>query len=255
MHRFFVPSGRASGELVTLEPGDSHHAFRVLRLQPGDPIVILDGDGLEAQSVIEHCGRGLVTARIQNRRLHPPNESEVILVQAIAKTQAMDGVVHRAVELGCRAIQPLLTAHSVSRPEDLESKREKWQSIATEAAKQCGNPWLTRVLSVRTPSEWLSQCSPGDRILVGSLVDSPEPLRGILRDWKNRSTTPTARIFVLIGPEGDFTATEYAAFREFGARPISLGPLVLRVETAAIATLAILQQALREEHSKNSAAE
>lgn len=215
--------------------------------------MILDGDGLEAHGVIELCGKSSVTARIQHRKLHRQNEWDVTLVQGIAKTQAMDGVVHRAVELGCRAIQPLLTLHSVSRPEDLESKREKWQSIATEAAKQCGNPWLTRLLPVTTPEEWLARRRPVELILVSSLVDPPESLRTILAEWKQKAVARPAAIFVLIGPEGDFAPKEYAAFREAGARPISLGPLVLRVETAAIATLAILQQTLREQRLNESA--
>jgi len=137
----------------------------------------------------------------------------------------------------------------VSRPDDAESKREKWQSIAVEAAKQSGNPWLTRIEPLRTPREWLASMDLSmDRpplIIIASLVDSPESLRTILSNSLAVPGSKLPKIAVLVGPEGDFSPQEYDTFREIGARPISLGPLVLRVETAAIALLATVQYELR----------
>ena len=241
MHRFFVPDLAPSGTRLRLGPEEAHHASRVLRLGPGDPVVLLDGRGGECHAVIESAHRQEVVVSLQKRMNHPAPVAEVVLVQAVAKSAAM--------ELGCQAIQPLLTDHSVSRPDDAESKREKWQSIAIEAAKQSGNPWLTRIEPLRTPREWLASMDLSmDRpplIIIASLADSPESLRTILSSSLAAPGTKLPKIAVLIGPEGDFSPQEYDTFREIGARPISLGPLVLRVETAAIALLAMVQYELR----------
>ncbi len=242
MHRFFVPHLQTSGDRLRLGPEEAHHATRVLRLGPGDAVVLLDGQGGEFKAVIESAQRQEVIVCVRERVRHPAPFAEVVLVQAVAKSQAMDGVIHRAVELGCHAIQPLLTAHSVSRPDDPESKRDKWQTIATEAAKQSGNPWLTRIQPLLTPLEWLRSTDRPSHIIVASLADSPESLRNILSDVPGAEPP---KIAVLVGPEGDFSPEEYATFRSIGARPVSLGPLVLRVETAAIALLAMVQYELR----------
>ena len=138
MHRFYLPPGRTSGDFLSLAPDDAHHAVRVLRLGAGNPVVILDGEGGELRGVVHFAGRQEVSIRVIERIRHPDPSTEVILVQAIAKAQAMDGIIHRAVELGCAQIQPLLTERSISRPDDLEAKRSKWQDMAIEAAKHLG---------------------------------------------------------------------------------------------------------------------
>jgi 16S rRNA (uracil1498-N3)-methyltransferase len=240
MHRFYLPPGRTSGDFLSLAPDDAHHAVRVLRLGAEDPVVILDGEGGELRGVVHFAGRQEVSIRVIERIRHPAPSTEVILVQAIAKAQAMDGIIHRAVELGCAQIQPLLTERSISRPDDLEAKRSKWQDMAIEAAKQSGNPWLTVVRPISTPREWLASSKGGVLSIIASLVDPPESLAQILSQEVAQTGSPPRRVAVVIGPEGDFTSEEYAEFRRAGARSVSLGSLVLRVETAAIALLAMV---------------
>ncbi len=244
MHRFYLPPGRTSGDFLSLVPDDAHHAVRVLRLGVGDRVVLLDGEGGEIRGVVHIAGRQEVSIRVIERIRHPAPSTEVILVQAIAKAQAMDGIIHRAVELGSAEIQPLLTERSISRPDDLEAKRYKWQDMAIEASKQSGNPWLTVVKPISTPREWLASSKEGVLTIIASLVDPPEALAQILSQEMARTGHPPLRVAVVIGPEGDFTPEEYAEFRQAGARSISLGSLVLRVETAAIALLAMVQYEL-----------
>lgn len=244
MHRFYLPPGRTSGDVLSLAPDDAHHAVRVLRLGAGDPVVILDGEGGEIQGVVQIAGRQEVSVRVIERIRRPAPLTEVILVQAIAKAQAMDGIIHRAVELGSAQIQPLLTERSISRPDDLEAKRSKWQDMAIEAAKQSGNPWLTVVKPISTPCEWIASSKEEVLTIIASLVDPPESLAQILSQEVVRTGSSPRRVAVVIGPEGDFTPEEYAEFRQAGARSVSLGSLVLRVETAAIALLAMVKYEL-----------
>lgn len=245
MHRFFVPQVHPSSERLCLRDEEAHHATRVLRLGSGDEVFLLNGQGTEFHGVIESVNRQDVVVCVRDRVHHPLPAAQVTLVQAVAKSQAMDGVVHRAVELGATAIQPLLTARSVSRPDDAEAKREKWQAMAIEAAKQSGNPWLTHIHPLLTPQAWLQSKDCPQLLVIASLADAPESLRTVLSDYLGRTQSEFPSIAVLIGPEGDFSPEEYAAFHLAGARPVSLGPLVLRVETAAIALLAMVQYELR----------
>jgi 16S rRNA (uracil1498-N3)-methyltransferase len=174
----------------------------------------------------------------------------LILFQAIAKGSAMEGLLHRAVELGCARVIPLLSERSVSRPDDPEAKQHRWQGIAHEAAKQSGNPWRMEVGIPTTPEAWIRRGDLPELLVVASLMDSPTRPRRILKDFQQERGRPPSCVGILIGPEGDFSATEYQRFRTAGARAISLGPHVLRVETAVTAALAVLQAALEDLRSE-----
>lgn len=244
MHRFYLPPEQTKGEVVRLSESDAHHAARVLRLQPGDPATILNGAGVELHGKVDAVGKRDVTVRVCERIEHLPRPAEVTLLQAIAKNAAMDGLIHRAVELGCYRIVPLLAERSVSRPDDAEGKRAKWQTVALEAMKQSGNPWLTRVEAPVTPPVWLKRGEKFELLLIGSLLDAPQHLRAHFQAFRSSHGRLPRSIGVIIGPEGDFSPAEYAVFREAGAKAITLGPLVLRVETAATAVLAMIQHEL-----------
>jgi 16S rRNA (uracil1498-N3)-methyltransferase len=244
MHRFYLPPEQTKGEVVQLSESDAHHAARVLRLQADDPATILNGAGVEMRGKVETVGKRTVTVRISERIEHLPHPAEVTLLQAIAKNAAMDGLIHRAVELGCRRVVPLLAERSVSRPDDAEGKRAKWQTIALEAMKQSGNPWLTRVEAPVTPGAWLKRGEKFELLLIGSLLDTPQHLRTHFQTFHRSHGRLPRSIGVIVGPEGDFSPAEYSAFREAGAKAIALGPLVLRVETAATAVLAMIQHEL-----------
>lgn len=240
MHRFFVPGVQDTDVEIQLPEGEARHAARVLRIQPGETIVLLDGAGGVHRGAVTTVGRRDVGVRLIEHRHQPAPPCEIILVQAVAKGPAMEGLLHRAVELGCSRLVPLVSERSVSRPDDPAVKQERWQALAIEAAKQSGNPWLMTVEAPITPAQWLRRPRPHDLLLVASLEDAAQHPHLPLLDHQRRSGNSPRSIAVLIGPEGDFSPDEYAAFRAAGAHPISLGPHVLRVETAATAVLAVL---------------
>ena len=244
MHRFFLPPDQTRGELLALSEEDAHHAARVLRVQLGEPVVVLDGAGGELRCRVESVGRRDVTVRVTQRVTHPRRAAEVTLVQAIAKTKAMDGILQKSVELGAARVVPLLADRSISHPGDAEDKCAKWQIIATEAAKQSGAAWLTRVEAPLTPAKWLARGERSDLVLIGSLLDAPQhPRTHFERFAKEHGRLPRS-VAVIVGPEGDFTPEEYAAFKAAGAKSITLGPLVLRCETAATYGLAVVNHEL-----------
>lgn len=246
MHRFFIPGLRADVTEAVLPEGEAHHAVRVLRIETGEPVVLLDGAGGELHGRILAAGRSAVRVGIERRIQHPPRPCELILLQAIAKGPAMEGLLHRAVELGCARIIPLLSERSVSRPDDPEAKRFRWQGIAHEAAKQSGNPWRMAVELPTTPAAWIQRNPAPELLLVASLVDTPARPRQILEQFQRQHGRPPASLGILIGPEGDFSASEYQSFQAAGARAIRLGPHVLRVETAVTAALGVLQATLED---------
>ena len=240
MHRFFVPGIQDTDVEVQLPEAEARHASRVLRIQPGEIILLLDGSGGEHLGDVTAVGRRDLVVRLTEHRHQSPRPCEITLVQAVAKGPAMEGLLHRAVELGCSRLVPLVSERSVSRPDAPALKQERWQALAIEAAKQSGNPWLMTVETPITPAEWLRQPRRHELILVASLEHTAQHPHLPLLDHFQRTGNPPRSAAVLIGPEGDFSPAEYGAFRAAGAQPITLGPHVLRVETAATAVLAIL---------------
>lgn len=248
MHRFFAPATKDTDVEIRLPDSEAHHAARVLRVRPGEPVLILDGAGGEHRGEISDIGRREVTIRLTEHRRLPDRPFEITLVQAIAKGPAMEGLLHRAVELGCARVVPLVSERSVSRPDDAAAKQERWQTVSIEAAKQSGNPWLMTVDLPVSAGTWIARPHRYDLILVASLEEAPQRAQFALQRHCDGKGSPPRSVAVLIGPEGDFSPAEYADFRACGAQPISLGRHVLRVETAAIAALALLADALCAMH-------
>ncbi|MBN9693342.1 MAG: 16S rRNA (uracil(1498)-N(3))-methyltransferase [Verrucomicrobia bacterium] len=246
MHRFFVPDARHQ-EVVTLPEAEALHATRVLRLAPGESVTLLDGAGGEHTGELLEVRRHHVAVRIQSRRTHPARTTELTLIQAVAKGPAMEGVVHRAVELGCHRLVPLVTDRSVSRPDSAEDKQARWQGIAVEAAKQSGNPWRMTVEPPQSVAQWRRQREPFDLLAIASLENAPVSPRDRWMAYRAVHQRGPRTVGIIIGPEGDLTPEEYAHFRDDGAQSFTLGAHVLRVETAAIAALAVWQSLLESQ--------
>ena len=244
MQRFLIPPTARVPELVVLTGDEAHHAARVVRVQSGEPVVLLDGAGLELAGTVAAVGKREVQIQVNAERRHPAPATEIVLLQAIAKGAAMEGLIHRAVELGCRRLVPLLSERSVSRPDDAEAKRSKWQAIADEALKQSGNPWRLTVESSVTPAAWIARAEPLELLLIGSLLYTPQHPRVHFDRFHAEHGRFPQSLGLVVGPEGDFSVLEYAAFQQAGARSLTLGPLILRVETAATALLAVVQHEL-----------
>ena len=243
MHRFFVPEARLH-EVITLPEAEALHATRVLRLAPGASVTLLDGVGGEHFGELMDVRRHHVTVRIQSRKTHPARATQLTLIQAVAKGPAMEGLVHRAVELGCHRLVPLVTDRSVSRPDSAGDKQARWQGIAVEAAKQSGNPWRMTVEPPQSLAKWRRLRETFDLLAIASLEDVPVSPRDRWRAYRTLHQRGPRTVGIIIGPEGDLTPEEYAVFRDEGAQSFTLGDHVLRVETAAVAALAVWQSLL-----------
>lgn len=225
-----------------LSPEESHHAFRVLRLVPGNAVTLLDGAGVEARGSVIAADKRVVRVAVRERIVHAPLPCGVTLLQALPKGRLMDSIVEKATELGVARIVPLLTEHTVSRPAEdhVMNKVEKWRTTALEAMKQCGSPWLPRVEAPVSFSDFLRRGERFDLALVASLHPGARPMRSVFAEVQALEGRRPASVAVWVGPEGDFTAQEIASLVSSGAQPITLGRLVLRCDTAAVATLALV---------------
>ncbi|MFL6543134.1 MAG: RsmE family RNA methyltransferase, partial [Chthoniobacterales bacterium] len=180
------------------------------------------------------------------RKLHEstsaPLRCRITLGQAIPKGKNMDLIVQKAVEIGAAEIVPIISDRTIVRLDGGETaqKQSKWQTIAIEAAKQCGQNWLPEVQPPRTLPQFFATKSRFDLQLIGSLQSDALHLKQILADQPSRP----ASVLMLIGPEGDFTPAELNLARSHGSRPMTLGPIILRVETAAIYCLSVLSYEL-----------
>jgi 16S rRNA (uracil1498-N3)-methyltransferase len=181
----------------------------------------------------------------------------VVLLQALLKGKALETVLEKSVELGVEQLVLLETDHCVAQvpPAEAARKRSVWTQTLIEAAKQSRNPWLPELLGPMSLAQAFQQWSDSSaaRLFVASLEPGVPTLSRVLHSTE----TPTLfrRLAVAIGPEGDFSPSELANFRSAGAVPISLGSLILRAETAAIAAVAILADHARGlDHAPNSSA-
>ena len=224
-----------------LGPSEGHHLVDVLRLGPGDLVVVFDGEGREATARIVSAGgndRGVVLAE-EETLATDQSTTEVILVVALPKGKRMDVVVEKGTEMGVSAIWPVLTDRVVARPDAVRSRQraERWRRIAQSAAKQCCR---ARVPDVREPAplaDVLPEAAACDLLLVGSLAADAVPLRQAVAGRRAGSPRTVA---MLIGPEGDLTEVELQSALEAGAVPVSFGSTTLRVETAALFACAVL---------------
>lgn len=228
MARFYLDPGAWGAEAV-LTGDEAAHASRVLRLKPGDRVTVFDGRGRSAGAEVLRVARAEILLSLGVAASGPLLAPEICLAQAVPKGKTMDLIVQKAVELGVSAIQPLITRHTVVQVggDDSRRKSAKWQRVALEACKQCGQDLLPEVLPVRDFGDWLPDAGGGLKI-IASLVPDASPLRVVLREAGARE-----RVTLLVGPEGDFSPDETAAAVAAGFLPANLGSIVLRVETAA----------------------
>ena len=246
MHRFYISPANWDPDALALTGSEAHHARDVLRMKPAEKLVLFDGRGREITAeIVDLSGDG-----IQLRKLHeaetPALHCRIILGQAIPKGKNMDLIVQKAVEIGAAEIAPIISDRTVVQvdPENATQKRAKWQQIAIEAAKQCGQNWLPRVHLPRRLDDFFATSATFDLRLIGSLQPDAQHLKEILADYSSEYRHLPESVLILIGPEGDFTPAELALARRHGCRPITLGPIILRVETAAIYCLSILSYEL-----------
>lgn len=236
--RVHVAAPLAAGILLTLPEAAALHVARVLRLGPGDGLVVFDGQGGEHEATIEAVRGGSVQARLGPARLGlAASRLRLTLVQGIARSERMDFAVQKATELGVSRFVPLMAENSVVRltAATAPRKRAHWLGVAAAACEQCGRSLLPAIDEPLALPEWLAverDEHQGDL----RLVLDPGAATGL-----SGIGAPSGGITLLIGPEGGLTPAEIALACREGYLPVRLGPRVLRTETAALAALAALQ--------------
>ena len=238
--RYFLPASQWEGNQPTLTGDEAHHCTRVLRSKLGETVEVFDGVGNSAQGEIISLAKDQVEIALSDLPKLSAKPSEIHLIQAIPKGGNMELIVQKAVELGISSIQPLITEHTIVRSEQMEKKLEKWQRIALEACKQCGQNYLPTILPVQQFRDWINSEKKAELNLVAALLPTSLPLPEVF------SEIPKSASF-LIGPEGDFSDEEYSKIIDVGYQPVSLGNIVLRVETATLYCLSVIKHELTRE--------
>lgn len=237
--RAFVQTAALKGDRVTLTGDGYHHVRRVLRLGSGDELELFDGAGLVVRATIDEAPERELVLRIEQRwREAPLPGPTVTLVCAELKGDKMDFVVQKATELGVDHFVPVTTERSVIRPaaKARQRRHSRRLKVALEACRQCGRAYLPEVHPPRPLAEVLAMLAAHTGVDAFVLWESTEA-RGLAAALAEASG-PTDRC-LLVGPEGGFTAEEVASARDNGFQEVSLGPLVLRAETAAVVAVTL----------------
>jgi 16S rRNA (uracil1498-N3)-methyltransferase len=236
---------------IHLDREESHHLVTTNRARVGDTVVVFDGRGNEWVCELRTADRTGAVLGVRFRQRLKPLPYRVTLAQALPKGKFMDSIVRMATEVGAATIVPLESERTVVRVDESgsEHKQGKWEQVAVEAAKQCGNPWLPEIRPVQKVEPFVSSgARDHDLRLIASLQPGARSLREVLTQFRaDKGRAPTSAVW-MIGPEGDFTTAEMSLARNFGFEPVTLGPLVLRCETAAIYALSILSYELQGDH-------
>lgn len=231
MDRFFLSPDSWTPDELRLGGEEGHHAVRVMRKKAGDRVEVFDGAGRWARGEVREVQRAELTILVDEEGMSEPLKPQLHLAVAIPKGKTMDLVVQKAVELGVNGIQPLTTRHTVVKvsAEEAVEKSRKWQRVALEACKQCGQNFLPEVKTVKPLGMFLREVKTGAS-LVASLAPGALPVREKLEAVPGNCEALT----FLVGPEGDFAKEEIEEALAQGFEPVSLGEIVLRVETACL---------------------
>ncbi|MEQ1859331.1 MAG: 16S rRNA (uracil(1498)-N(3))-methyltransferase [Chthoniobacteraceae bacterium] len=248
--RFYIEPASWNLDRLALDADDAHHCLDVLRMKAGERATVFDGRGHEATVEISTTAKDRVELRVLQHAKTPPIGAQIVLGQAVPKGKNMDLIIEKVTELGAAEIVPLLSERTVVRLDaaDAKDKRGKWQRVAIEACKQCGQNWLPEVAAPLTPKAFFDSRPKFDLMLIASLQPDARHLKDVLAEITGggvlAKTKRPRRVLVLVGPEGDFTPAEISLARSAGCQPITLGPVILRTETAAIYCVSVLSHEL-----------
>ncbi len=246
MHRFFIPPEACHNNPLRLSPQESKHARSVLRLREGDRVVVLNGAGKELLCHADEVRNDAVSLNIVQENNVPPLPFKITLYQAVAKGKAMDFIVQKTAELGAHRIVPVLSERSVPDWDETKAaaKVEKWRSICVESIKQCGSAWLPKLDLPMKPGGALTDARQAELSLIATLQPDAKHPREHIDAYSTEHGQAPGKLAIWVGPEGDYTPAEISTIRT-AALAITLGPLVLRSETAAIYCLAVLNYELQ----------
>ena len=223
--RFYTPPQHWDTASLTAE--EAKHAIKVLRIREGQEIEVFDGLGRIATARVSSLSGRELQYEILSEETVTPQVPSIHLYQAIPKGKNMDFIIQKAVELGVNYIHPIITTNTIAIADNPDRKTEKWQKIALEACKQCKQPFLPTIY----PPKKLQtlEIFPQELKIMGALSERAVPMKTPLNN-----VVPPQSVGIAVGPEGDFTPEELVLLENQGFLPVSLGSLVLRVETAAL---------------------
>jgi 16S rRNA (uracil1498-N3)-methyltransferase len=234
--RFFVIPDQICDRRVIISGEDVRHIATVLRMQPGQLLTLCDGKGTEFTASITQVGRTEIAAEIVNKSLREVVSSGILLGQGLPKSDKMDFIVQKATELGVSTIVPLITERTIVKIKNEEKRVARWQKICREAAMQSDRIEIPLVSQVVTLKKFLHTLAPDPgALLLLPWEEGTESIKSILR-----RNAAAKEVIVLIGPEGGFSASEAASAKARGFHLVSLGPNILRTETAALAALSMV---------------
>lgn len=235
MPRFYCPLPLAAGVTVDLPETVAHH-LHVIRQQAGDQLTLFNGEGGQYRATLLDVGKRRASARVESfEAVDVELAYAITLAQALPEASKMDWIIEKAIELGVAAIQPLAAQRCVTRlsGERLDKRHAHWEGIIVAASEQSGRNRLATLAPLADVGKWLAQPAPQPRILL-----SPRGTE-TLAAWAGARTAQD--VTLMVGPEGGFSKEEEDAAIAAGAIPLTMGPRVLRTETAALAAAATLQ--------------
>lgn len=236
MNRFFVDKDQIIGDRIEILGKDVKHIKDVLRLKNKDKIEIIS-DNKTYICEIEEISPDIVKASILNSfegKNEPP--IDIILYQAIAKGDKMDFIIQKSTEIGVKEIYPILTNRTIVKIKDKkreQKKVERWETIAEEAAKQSKRDTIPLVNNIISYNEMIDILKGEENVIIPYEMEKTNTLKETLKDTKD------GKIHIIIGPEGGFEEEEIEMIKKIGGKPVSLGPRILRTETAGLVVIAI----------------
>jgi 16S rRNA (uracil1498-N3)-methyltransferase len=210
-------------------------------------VVAFDGRGTEWICELGAAKKNAATLKVRFKQKIKPLPFDITLGQALPKGPGMDAIVRKATEIGAAHLVPLESDRTQVHLDGDRSDRkiEKWQTAALEAAKQCGNAFLPVISPVQKAAAFMESARSFDLKLIASLQPGAKSLKSVLSAFQTARGRSPKKVLWLIGPEGDFTPAEMSLSQSCGFEPITLGPLVLRCETAAVYALSVLSYELQ----------
>lgn len=248
MHRFFVKPNQVQDldKKIDILGDDVKHISKVLRLKEGQEIEICDGEGMEYLVIIDQIHKDKITTSIQDTYTSKREPKiEIILYQGIPKSTKMDFVIQKCTELGIHTIVPIETKRTVVKIENAKAEKKKidrWQRIAYEAAKQSKRGKVPTITPIKTLEEVWEEASSNDLNIVAYENETSRAFKYVLENQKG----PLKKIGILVGPEGGLELWEVGKARENRFYSVSLGPRILRTETAGFAMLAIIMYVIED---------
>ena len=237
MLRVFCEAWDGGEEIPSLPKAEAHHLVRVRRVRPGEAFQVLNGRGAVATCRVTGVDASGPQWQLESRQTCRPLPVEIHLLVALPKGKTFPLLLQKMTELGVARITPLLSEHAEVSPERAGHKQDRWQAVLVEAVKQSGNPWMPLLGEPLSLPDALAS-PPAGRRVCAALQPGAHPFWGFLEN-KNEATRA---VEVFVGPEGDFSPDEYARLRQGGCRFVSLGPIVLKVETAASLVCGMIAQ-------------